>query len=215
MAIELKVDVREDLGKGASRRLRHTNMVPAIIYGAEKEPTNIQLPHNVVAKQLENELFYTQVMTLKVGRKSEKVVLRDIQHHPLKQQVLHMDFMRIDPKHKMHVHIPFHYINEDTAPGVKEGGKINHIQIEMEVICLPKDIPEFIEIDMGALEMDQSIHLSDIKLPKGVECAALSHGDDVHDSAVAAIHAVRGQSEEVETGAPEAPSNEPEEDEAE
>ena len=214
MAIELKVEVREDLGKGASRRLRHTDMVPAIIYGAEKDATNIMLPHNVVTKQLENELFYTQVMTLKVGRKSEKVVLRDIQHHPIKQQVLHMDFLRIDPKNKMHVHIPFHYINEDDAPGVKEGGKINHIQIEMEVICLPKDIPEFIEIDMGALEMDQSIHLSEIKLPKGVECAALSHGDDAHDSAVAAIHAVRG-AEEVETGAPEAPSNEPEEDEAE
>jgi len=211
MAIELKVEVREDLGKGASRRLRHTNQVPCIIYGADKEPSNIQIPHNVVIKQLENELFYTQVMTLKVGRKSEKVVLRDIQHHPLKQQVLHMDFMRIDPKHKMHVHIPLHFINEETAPGVKAGGKINHVQIEMEVICLPKDIPEFIEVDMGELEMDGIIHLSEIALPKGVECAALSHGEG-HDSGVAAIHAVRGQSEEVETGAPVAPSNEPEED---
>ena len=213
MAIELDVEIREDLGKGASRRLRHTNMVPAIIYGAEKDPSNIMLPHNVITKQLENELFYTQVMTLKVGKKVEKVVLRDIQHHPLKQQVLHMDFMRIDPKHKMHVHIPFHFINEDTAPGVKEGGKINHVQIEMEVTCLPKDIPEYIEVDMGELEMDGSIHLSDIKLPKGVECTALGHGD-AHDSAIAAIHAVRG-AEEVETGAPVAPSNEPEEDEAE
>jgi len=209
MAIELKAEVREDLGKGASRRLRHQNMVPAIIYGADKDPSNIMLPHNVITKQLENETFYTQVMTLKVGKKSEKVVLRDIQHHPLKQIVLHMDFQRIDAKQKMHVHIPLHFINEDTAPGVKAGGKINHVQIEMEVICLPKDIPEFIEVDMGELEMDGSIHLSEIALPKGVECAALSHGDDAHDSAVAAIHAVRG-AEEVETGAPEAPSNEPE-----
>ncbi|MDH5393610.1 MAG: 50S ribosomal protein L25/general stress protein Ctc [Gammaproteobacteria bacterium] len=209
MAIELNVEVREDLGKGASRRLRHANMVPAIIYGAEKEASNIMLPHNVVTKQLENELFYTQVMTLKVGKTAEKVVLRDIQHHPIKQQVLHMDFLRINPKQKMHVHIPLHFINEETAPGVKAGGKINHVQIEMEVICLPKDIPEFIEVDMGALEMDQSVHLSDIKLPKGVECVALSHGED-HDSAIAAIHAVRGASEEVETGAPVAPSNEPE-----
>ena len=213
MAIELNVDVREDLGKGASRRLRHTNMVPAIIYGAGKEPSNIQLPHNVVAKQLENELFYTQVMTLTVGKKKEKVVLRDIQHHPLKQQVLHMDFMRIDPKHAMHVHIPLHFINEDTAPGVKAGGKINHVIIEMEVECLPKDIPEFIEVDMGALEMDQSIHLSDITMPKGVICMTLKHNAD-NDAAVAAIHPVRGADEEVETGAPEAPSNEPE-DEAE
>jgi len=210
MAIELKVEVREDLGKGASRRLRHQNMVPAIIYGAGKDPSNIMLPHNVITKQLEDETFYTQVMTLKVGKKSEKVVLRDIQHHPLKQVVLHMDFQRIDPKQKMHVHIPLHFINEDTAPGVKAGGKINHVQIEMEVICLPKDIPEFIEVDMGELEMDGSIHLSEIALPKGVECAALSHGDDAHDSAVAAIHPVRGADEEVETGAPEAPSNEPE-----
>jgi len=211
MSIELKVEVREDLGKGASRRLRHQNMVPCIIYGGENEPTNIQIPHNVVTKQLEDETFYTQVMTLKVGRKSEKVVLRDIQHHPIKQQVLHMDFLRIDPKSKMHVHIPLHFINEETAPGVKEGGKINHVHIEMEVLCLPKDIPEFIEVDMGALEMDGSIHLSDIKLPKGVESVALSHGEE-HDIAVAAIHAVRGQSEEVETGAPVAPSNEPEDD---
>jgi len=212
MAIELKVEVREDLGKGASRRLRHANMVPAIIYGADKDPSNIMLPHNVVTKQLEDESFYTQVMTLKVGRKSEKVILRDIQHHPIKQQVLHMDFLRIDPKQKMHVHIPLHFINEETAPGVKAGGKVNHVQIEMEVICLPKDIPEFIEVDMGALEMDQSIHLSEIALPKGVTCAALTHGEG-HDSGVAAIHAVRG-AEEVETGAPVAPSNEPE-DEAE
>ncbi|MDH5518496.1 MAG: 50S ribosomal protein L25/general stress protein Ctc [Gammaproteobacteria bacterium] len=209
MSIELNVEVREDLGKGASRRLRHQNMVPCIIYGGDKEPSNIMIRHNVVAKQLENELFYTQVMTLKVGKTAEKVVLRDIQHHPIKQQVLHMDFLRIDPKSTMHVHIPLHFINEETAPGVKAGGKINHVMIEMEVVCLPKDIPEFIEVDMGALEMDQSIHLSDIKLPKGVECVALSHGEE-HDTAIAAIHAVRGQSEEVETGAPVAPSNEPE-----
>lgn len=214
MAIEMTAEVREDLGKGASRRLRHANLVPGIIYGAAKEPSNITLPHNVVTKQLENELFYTQVMTIKVGKKSEKVIVRDIQHHPIKQQVLHMDFLRIDPKQKMHVHIPFHFLNEETAPGVKEGGKVNHIQIEMEVICLPKDIPEFIEVDMGALEMGQSVHLSEIPLAKGVVCAALTHGEG-HDSAVAAIHAVRGAEEEVETGAPVAPSNEPEEDEAE
>lgn len=214
MAIELKAEIREDLGKGASRRLRHANMVPAIIYGTDKEPTNVMFPHNVITKTLENELFYTQVMTIKVGRKAEKVIVRDIQHHPLKQQVLHMDFLRIDPKSKMHVHIPFHFLNEETAPGVKEGGKVNHVQIEMEVSCLPKDIPEYIEVDMGALEMDQSVHLSDIALPKGVECVALSHGAD-HDSAIAAIHPVRGAEEEVETGAPVAPSNEPEEDEAE
>ncbi|MDH5423359.1 MAG: 50S ribosomal protein L25/general stress protein Ctc [Gammaproteobacteria bacterium] len=191
MAIELNVEVREDLGKGASRRLRHTDMVPAIIYGGDKEPTNIMLPHRVAVKQLENELFYTQVMTLKVGKASEKVVLRDIQRHPIKQQVMHMDFLRIDPKHKMHVHVPLHFINESTAPGVKAGGKINHIMIEIEVNCLPKDIPEFIEVDMGALEIDSSIHLSELKLPKGVESVILSHGAD-HDSAVAAIHAVRG-----------------------
>ena len=191
MAIELNVEVREDQGKGASRRLRLKNMVPAIIYGADKEPSNIMLPHNVVSKQLENELFYTQVMSLKVGKTVEKVILRDIQHHPIKQQVLHMDFLRIDPKHKMHVNIPLHFINEETAPGVKAGGKVNHIMIDMEVLCLPKDIPEFIEVDMGKLEIDESVHLSDIKLPKGVECVILSHGED-HDAAVAAIHTVRG-----------------------
>ena len=197
MTIELQSEVRNDLGKGASRRLRRENKVPAIIYGAGKEPVNVSLLQNEIQKQLENEAFFSQIISLKVDKKAEKVVLRDIQHHPFKQDVLHMDFQRIDAKHKMHVHIPLHFIGEDVAPGVKQGGKVSHVMVEVDVECLPKDIPEFIEVDVSALNVGDSIHLSELNLPKGVELMLLKQGAD-HDTAVVAIHAVRGGAAEEE-----------------
>jgi large subunit ribosomal protein L25 len=199
MSIELNAELRTDTGKGASRRLRHVHKVPAIVYGAGKEPENLTLEQKDVQHELQHEAFFTQVLELNVGGKKQDVVLRDLQHHPFKQDIMHMDFQRVEAKKEMHVNVPMHFINEDIAPGVKtEGGAISHIISEVEVVCLPKDIPEFIEVDLGELHMGEIVHLSDLKLPKGVEVFALKQGEE-HDSAIATIHA-RKVSEEPEAG---------------
>jgi large subunit ribosomal protein L25 len=199
MSIELNAELRTDTGKGASRRLRHTNKVPAIVYGAGKDPENLTLEQKDVQYELQHEAFFTQVLELNVGGKKQDVVLRDLQHHPFKQDILHMDFQRVEAKKEMHVNVPLHFINEDIAPGVKtEGGAISHVFTEVEVVCLPKNIPEFIEVDLGELHMGDIVHLSDLKMPAGVEVFALKQGEG-HDSAVANIHA-RKVAEEPEAG---------------
>jgi large subunit ribosomal protein L25 len=189
MSIELNAELRTDTGKGASRRLRHANKIPAILYGAGKDPENLTLEQKDVQYELQHEAFFTQVLELNIGGKKQDVLLRDLQHHPYKQDILHMDFQRVEAKKEMHVNVPLHFINEDIAPGVKtEGGAISHVMTEVEVVCLPKDIPEFIEVDLGNLHMGEIVHLSDIKTPAGVEIFALKQGEE-HDSAVASIHA--------------------------
>jgi large subunit ribosomal protein L25 len=199
MSIELNAELRTDTGKGASRRLRHANKVPAILYGAGKDPENLTLEQKDVQYELQHEAFFTQVLELNVGGKKQDVLLRDLQHHPYKQDILHMDFQRVEAKKDMHVNVPLHFINEDTAPGVKtEGGAISHVITEVEVVCLPKNIPEFIEVDLGQLHMGEIVHLSDLKMPAGVEVFALKQGEE-HDSAVATIHA-RKVAEEPEAG---------------
>jgi large subunit ribosomal protein L25 len=199
MSIELNAELRTDTGKGASRRLRHANKVPAIVYGAGKDPENLTLEQKDVQYELQHEAFFTQVLELNVGGKKQDVVLRDLQHHPYKQDILHMDFQRVEAKKEMHVNVPLHFINEDIAPGVKtEGGAISHVVTEVEVVCLPKDIPEFIEVDLSELHMGEIVHLSDLKMPAGVEVFALKQGEE-HDSAVATIHA-RKVAEEPEAG---------------
>ncbi len=199
MSIELNAELRTDTGKGASRRLRHANKVPAIVYGAGKDPENLTLEQKDVQYELQHEAFFTQVLELNVGGKKQDVVLRDLQHHPYKQDILHMDFQRVEAKKEMHVNVPLHFINEDIAPGVKtEGGAISHVVTEVEVVCLPKDIPEFIEVDLGELHMGEIVHLSDLKMPAGVEVFALKQGEE-HDSAIATIHA-RKVAEEPEAG---------------
>jgi len=199
MSIELNAELRTDTGKGASRRLRHANKVPAILYGAGKDPENLTLEQKDVQYELQHEAFFTQVLELNVGGKKQDVVLRDLQHHPYKQDILHMDFQRVEAKKEMHVNVPLHFINEDIAPGVKtEGGAISHVITEVEVVCLPKDIPEFIEVDLGELHMGEIVHLSDLKMPAGVEVFALKQGEE-HDSAIATIHA-RKVAEEPEAG---------------
>lgn len=194
---ELKAEVRTDTGKGASRRLRHVNGVPAIIYGAGKEPQMITLAQNELAHHLENEAFYSHILKMKVDGKAEKVVLRDLQRHPSKAIILHADFLRIDEKIALKMHVPLHYINEDTAVGVKEGGLVSHLSTDVEVSCLAKDLPEYIEVDVAELNIGDSIHLSQIQLPKGVEIVALTHGGD-HDLAIVSIHKARGVAEEDE-----------------
>ncbi len=199
MSIELNAELRTDTGKGASRRLRHANKVPAILYGTGKAPENLTLEQKDVQYELQHEAFFTQVLELNIGGKKQDVLLRDLQHHPYKQSIMHMDFQRVDAKKEVHVNVPLHFLNEDIAPGVKtEGGAVSHVVTDVEIVCLPKDIPEFIEVDLSELHMGEIVHLSDLKMPAGVEVFALKQGDE-HDSAVASIHA-RKVVEEPEVG---------------
>ncbi|MGP4846130.1 50S ribosomal protein L25/general stress protein Ctc [Marinobacter sp. 1Y8] len=189
----LEAFLRDDQGKGASRRLRREERkIPAVIYGGGKDAQSISMWHNDLKKALENEAFYSHVLTLSVDGKKETVILKDLQRHPYKPTLFHADFLRVDNKHEIHVNVPLHFINEDTAPAIKlQGGAVNHQLNEVEVICLPKDLPEFVEVDMTDIEMDQTLHLSDLKMPKGVRVAALLQGED-YDQAVVSVHLPKG-----------------------
>jgi large subunit ribosomal protein L25 len=196
---ELKAEVREDMGKGASRRLRRlADLVPAIIYGGKKDPQPLTLVRKDLEKALENEAFYSQVLTIKVGKGKEKAILKDLQRHPARDSVMHADFMRVDDKVLIKVHIPIHFLNEDTCHGVKvEGGMIQHQTTDIEIQCLPADIPEYIEVDMLEIETGQIVHLSDITLPANVTSMALALGED-HDLAVASVIAPKIHDEELD-----------------
>ena len=184
---------RDDQGRGASRRLRREERkIPAISYGGGKDATPVAIWHNELKKALENEAFFSHILTIELGGKKESVILKDLQRHPYKPILTHADFLRVDKDHEIHVNVPLHFINEDTAPAIKlHGGVANHQINEVEVICLPQNLPEFIEVDMTTVEMDQVVHLSDLKLPKDVKIAALLQGED-HDLPVVAIHKPRG-----------------------
>ena len=186
----LNAEVRSDLGKGASRRLRrNVAMVPAVIYGGEKAPQSISLLAKELAKLLENEASFSHVLNLNVAGSTESVLIKALQRHPAKGYVMHADFIRVVAGQKLTAHVPLHFLNQETSVGVKtQGGEVSHTLVEVEVTCLPKDLPEFIEVDMAAVEIGQIVHLSDLKLPKGVELVALAHGNDL---AVANIHASR------------------------
>lgn len=198
---DLIAENREDMGKGASRRLRRKGLVPAIIYGAGRPPRALAFDHNKVLKQLESESFYSSVLNIKVGDKSQAAILKDLQRHPAKRQILHMDFQRIVEDEAIRMNVPIHFLGEDVAPGVKlGGGKVSHLMTDVEVTCLPKDLPEFLEVDVSALELDGMLHLSDIKLPSGVEIPELAQGPE-HDQAIVAIHVIKAAP--VEEAAPE------------
>jgi len=183
---------RSDLGKGASRRLRRENRVPGIIYGADKEPSSISVVSKELVKALENEAFYSHILTLKLEGTDVQVVLKDLQRHPAKNVPMHVDFQRVDATHKLHMHVPLHFLNEDRCVGVKSsGGIVSHLMTEVEVVCLAKDLPEFIEVDVANLELGSSLHLSDLKLAAGVEIRALQLGAD-HDLPVVSVIATRG-----------------------
>lgn len=205
---------RGDQGRGASRRLRREEKkIPAIIYGGKKEATSISIWHNELKKALENEAFFSHILTIELEGKKESVILKDLQRHPYKALLTHADFLRVDKDHVIHVNVPLHFINEDTAAAVKlEGGVVTHQINEVEVVCLPQNLPEYIEVDMADVEMDQVVHLSDIKLPKDVTIAALAHGED-HDLPVAAIHKPRAAKVEEDEETEEA--EEPEKQEKE
>jgi large subunit ribosomal protein L25 len=213
---DLIAEIREDQGKGASRRLRHQGLVPAIIYGAGRPPRALVFDHNRVIQQLENEKFYSSVLNIKVGEKSQAVILKDVQRHPSKAQVMHMDFQRIVEDQEIKMLVPIHFLGEDVAPGVKRGGgKPQHMMTEVEVVCLPRHLPEYLEIDVSELELDEMLKLSDIKLPEGVSIPALAQGEEA-DRAVVSIHVIKEVViEELEEGEemPEVPvaGEEPEE----
>jgi len=191
---------RGDQGRGASRRLRREEKkIPAIIYGGTKDATPISIWHNELKKALENEAFFSHILTIELEGKKESVVLKDLQRHPYKALLTHADFLRVDKDHEIHMNVPLHFINEETTEAVKlEGGVVTHQINEVEVICLPQDLPEYIEVDMAGVGMDEVVHLSDLKMPKGVVVAALTHGED-HDQPVAAIHKPRAAKVEDDT----------------
>jgi large subunit ribosomal protein L25 len=182
---DLIAEFRDDKGKGASRRLRREGKVPAILYGGGRPPRNLAFDHNRVIQQLENESFYSSVLSVKVGDKEQAVILKDLQRHPAKRQILHMDLQRILEDEEIRMNVPIHFLNEDTAPGVKqEGGKVSHLMTDIEVVCLPKNLPEYLEIDIGNLQLNEMRYISDIQLPDGVEIPALAHGEEANQPIV-------------------------------
>ena len=198
--LELSCSVREDLGKRAIRRLRRLNKsIPAILYGGEKEPASLTIAHKDIAKATENEAFFSQIITLKIGSKKEKAVIKALQRHPAKPFILHADFLRVSDKQAITVRVPIHFLNEDKCAGVKiGGGNILKTLNEIEVSCLPKDLPEYIEVDMLEIELGDSVHLSDITLPEGVISVALSVGEE-NDLSVATVQMPRGTAEDEES----------------
>ena len=196
---ELTAELREDKGKGASRRLRRlADQIPAIIYGGDKDPQPLSLIRKDLEKALENEAFFSQVLTITVGSDPQKAILKDLQRHPAKNRVMHADFLRVDDKTVVKVNVPIHFLNEEACVGVKmQGGMIQHQATDVEVQCLPGDIPEYIEVDMLEVETGQIIHLSDITLPEGVVSVALALGED-HDLAIASVVAPKGGADEDE-----------------
>ena len=194
---QLNAEKREDMGKGASRRLRRAGRVPAIVYGLDQAPEAISMTQNQVLKHLENEAFYSQIITVNLDGKSTQAVLRDLQRHPHKAYIVHMDLQRVDMNKPVHVHVPLHFINEESCVGVKAGGMVSHEVIEVEVSCLPKHLPEFIEVDIAKLDVGDSLHLSDLQLPTGISLLELARGAD-HDLAVVIIHAKKLGGEDVE-----------------
>lgn len=180
MQIEFKATKRDAQGTGASRRLRRAGQLPGIIYGGAGEALPITLDHNELYHLLRKEVFHASVLSVDVDGSKESVVLRDTQWHPFKQQVLHIDFQRIDASQKMHLKVPLHFVGGDASPAVKLGGcMVSHTINEVDVQCLPANLPEFIEVDLSALEAGQSVHASEIKLPQGVELVQHGEGDPV------------------------------------
>ncbi len=205
MTFELNAEPRGKLGKGASRRLRRAGQVPAILYGGGQEPQPLVLNHLDVLNQMKNEAIYSHVLTLKVGDQTESVVLRDLQRHPFKPTILHMDFLRVSADRKLRAHVPLHFVNETTARGVKlQGGVVNRALIDVEIQCLPHDLPEFIEVDLIDLGLGETIHLSQIRLPAGVELASHIEPGSELDAVVVGIQHARGGEGSGETSVPAA-----------
>ena len=183
----LDATVRTDLGKGASRRLRREDKLPGIIYGGEEAPVSITLEHNKVNNAADFEAFYSHVLTLNVDGKAVEVLVKDMQRHAFKPRILHVDFQRVIAGQELHTNVPLHFINEDKSAAIKAGGIAEHHVNEIEITCLPKDLPEFIEVDIANVEMDSTLHLSDLTLPAGITSVELGKDDETHDLAVVTV----------------------------
>jgi large subunit ribosomal protein L25 len=197
----LDAEIRTDLGKGASRRLRHAGKVPAVLYGASKEAISLTLTHNKLFQAQSFEAFYSHVLTLNIGEEKVEVLVKDMQRHAFKPIVMHLDFLRIDAKKALQTNVPLHFLNEEKAESIKlNGGHAEHHMVDVEVSCLPADLPEFIEVDLLKVELDQTIHLSDLVLPKGVSLVELNKGE-THDLAVVTVKLAKGPKVEDEDDA--------------
>jgi len=186
---QIKVERREDGGKGASRRLRRAGKIPAIVYGGDLNPVNIQLDHEPLWLVSQHEWFYSSILNLDLGGEIQKVLLRDIQRHPYKQLIMHLDFQRVNEKELLRTSVPLHFVNEDVSPAGKAADVVvTHELKEVAVECLPTDLPESIEVDLGELKLGDIIYLSDLKLPQGVEIQQLKLGKDHEDAGVIARH---------------------------
>lgn len=197
--IQLTVEIRTDVGKGASRRLRREGKIPAILYGADEAPQPLTLNHNQVSKTMEKEDFSSQILTLNIINKPTQVVLKDVQYHVFKSQVTHLDFMRIKASEKITMHIPLHFVGEAVCPGIKLGGILSRAISDVEVRCLPADLPRFIEVDISKMELNHTVHLSELKIPANIELLSMAHGDQL----VATVHLAR-MAEEIAVTAPTA-----------
>lgn len=202
---EIIAEPRSKLGKGESRRLRRAHKVPAVIYGAGKAPESLTLDHEAIKRNLEQEAFYSHVLTLKIGDKQEKVVLKDLQRHPCKPKILHVDLQRVSETEKMRMHVPLHFVGAEQSPAIKIAKAIvNHLMTNVEISCRAEDLPEYIEVDLSQLQEGDTVHLADVSLPKGVELVTAK------DQAIAAVHVPRGVTEDEATEAGEAaPTEEP------
>lgn len=205
MSVEfvLNAEPREERGKNASRRLRREGRVPAVLYGGGQAPEGLSLEQSQIKQQLNNEAFYSHILQINIGSRQEQAILRDLQRHPFKPLALHLDLQRVTADEEIRVHVPLHFIHENIARGVKEqGGVISHLMIDVEVSCLPNDLPEFIEVDVANLGIGESIHLSELKLPAGVEIVPLAQGPE-YDVPVVSIHHARTAAAEEEAEAAE------------
>jgi len=186
---EVNAEPRNDQGKGASRRLRHAGKVPAIIYGGKGEPTSLSLNHQKMLLLVDNEKFYSSIITLNVDGKPQPAIVKDVQMHPAKNAIVHVDLQRVLEDQPIRIHLPIHFVNEATSPGVKvQGGVVSHMRSDIEILCLPKDLPEALEVDMGGMSLNDTVYLADLKLPPGVTVPELVHG---HNAPVVSIHSPR------------------------
>ena len=200
-AFELVAEFRDAQGKGASRRLRHANKVPAILYGGHRDPRALSLDHTRLLLLLDNERFYSTIINLKVGELNQAAILKDVQRHPAKNAIVHVDLQRVLDDEKIRITIPLHFKGEAVSPGVKKGGVVSHLRNELEVTCLPKDLPEFVDVDLSGVDINQMVYLADLKLPEGVEIPELKLGKEHDVAVVSAKHARTDTDEAAAAGA--------------
>ena len=183
---EVRAVTREGLGKGETRRLRRTGMIPAVIYGSNEDPAHLSLYENELKRQMSNEAFFSHILGVSVeGGKTSQAVIKSLQRDPATDRVIHVDFQRVSSSQELQMSVPLHFMNEDTCPGAKAGGIVSHLMVDVEIACLPKDLPEYIEVDLAAVELGQTVHLSELQLPEGVRLGVVV--DESHDPAVVSV----------------------------